>query len=264
MSHTYVYTVGTNAGKDYTKVKKDVIWYFAPGFIACDLEKMEKIVGITTFKKAKKDKDSVIIGEHTYLVEKVKKNSNIHGYIETEDGHYIAIYLENNIFWITFFILWAALMIGLIVKADNKNDAKSSISATSPPKKEWIVGGIDGTDISLNKGKETSYNTYWGYQSITIDKDMKVPFINKDSNTAYAQFTLTDKAGNIIYESELIQPGTHAEWNAYDYYNGESGEYLHDLKVVFYNPIYDEDGEIIDFKASMFAANTPDFGVTIQ
>lgn len=93
---------------------------------------------------------------------------------------------------------------------------------------------------------------------------MKVPFVNKETNTAYAQFTVYSKDGEQIYQSPLIKPGAHEEWDAYTYYNGLSGEYLHDLKVVFYNPVLNELGEIIDFEASMFSATTPDFSVTIN
>ena len=128
-----------------------------------------------------------------------------------------------------------------------------------------MIEGEEGTDVDINGPKEdVTYNTYWGYQKITIDKASKVPFVNSEKNESYAQFTLFDKNGNVLYSSNLVKPGTHVEWDAYAHYNGKSGSYFHDLLVTFYSPVLNETGEVVDYQASMFAANTPDFEILIK
>ena len=257
----YYYVEGNVQEKEKTKIKKKEVYF--------DKEskrlnrKSPSVIGITRFRKEKKKKDSIYIGNRVYRIDPIQKSDKIDGFFETSTGEYVAFYKESILFYILLPGLWAiALSLFLLSSPSFLN----AVNPDSDPddKGKWVIGGVEGTEVELRPEAETHYNTYWGYQEITVDKTMTVPFVNKETNTAYAQFFVYDKAGNLIHESVLIKPGTHGEWDAYSYYKGKSGEYLHDLKVVFYNPVYDEDGEILDFEASMFAANTPDFSVCIK
>lgn len=256
----YYYTDGNIKEKKKIKIKKNEIYYYEVPKILNN--KSSLIVGITHFKKEKDEENAICIGENTFKVSEIKKREKIDGFIETSDGKYIAFYKENLFIYILLLILWILTL--LIWNLGNQIINKPEINnQDNPAKEEWIIGGIDGTDVSLSPEKETTYNTYWGYQEISIDKTMKVPVVNKETNKSYAQFTLYDKEGNQIWQSVLIRPGSRDEWDAYQYYNGKTGTYIHDLKVMFYNPVY-ENNEIVDFIPSMFAATTPDFTVHIK
>ena len=220
-------------------------------------EKNHIILGKTDFKKAKENEPSLLLEDRLFLIENLSDDDIIDGYICTENNEFVAFKKQkNNYMFIFFLFLFLFLLIYLFINEKNSDIENKPV---------WIIGGEEGTDININGPKATqSYNTYWGYQNITITEGMTVPFVNKEENSSYAQFIIYDKEGNDIWSSELIKPGTHTEWDAYTFYNGESGEYLHDLKVIFYNPIYDNNGAIEDFEASLFVANTPDFKITIQ
>ena len=169
------------------------------------------------------------------------------------------IEVKDIIITILLVVVIILLLLGLLGKRCNGSPAKKD-----PAKPTWVVGGKDGTDVQLSMKEDVVYNTYCGYQTITINKKMKVPFINKETNVSYAEFVITDKSGNEIYRSELIPPGMHTEWNAYDYYNGIKGEYIHDLRVNFYKPVIENDGSISDMIPSMVSPTTKDFTVFIR
>lgn len=255
----YSYTHGITENKNRIKVKGDEVYYTS----VLTSEQASKVVGITNFKKPKKEQDTVLLHNSIYGVRDIKDNDEISGYIETEDGNFIAFNTNNKFLFLWWFFLFFWLIIIVIFIALFRNGNNEDTPNPDKDKPVWNIGGIDGTDTQLTPETETQYNTYWGYQEITIDKTMKVPVVNKETNTSYAQFTLYDKQGNQIWQSVLIKPGARDEWDAYAYYNGKSGTYLHDLKLVFYNPVYEGD-EIVDFIPSMFAANTPDFTVHIK
>lgn len=255
----YKYTDGDITNKKYIKANKKKIYYYEPNQIKDKIEKDNSLIlGCTNFKMEKDKENLLVIDSEIYTIKPLLKEDikKVIGYIEVEEGFYIAIFKDKTIFFLWFFLFLLCILFSIFLCKDSENPINSL-------KKDWIIGGIEGTDVSLSPEKETTYNTYWGYQEITIDKTMKVPVVNKETNTAYAQFTLYDKQGNQIWQSVLIKPGSRDEWDAYQYYEGVSGTYLHDLKVVFYTPIY-EDDEIVDFIPSMFAATTPDFTVHIK
>ena len=255
----YHYVDGDTQSKEKDRINKKTIYYNKEN---SELNRYSpQVIGITRFKKENKRKDCIKISNKSYRIDKIKKSDKIDGFLETSSGVYVAYRKESAFIFYLLIPLWLIILLLWFTSAHLMGN---SANQDETPEKDWIVGGIEGTDVELSPKKETSYNTYWGYQEITIDKTMKVPFVNKDVNESYAQFSLCDKDGNLIWQSVLIKPGTRDEWDAYEYYNKEKGTYVHDLKVMFYNPVYDEDGNIVDFVPSMFGVETPDFKIHIR
>ena len=238
---------------------------------------MSKVLYWTGFKKSKKNKEAVLIDNKIYCLEEFTYKRKVTGYFEVEcdnDIAYIAFYKEGILGIILFLIVWAIIMaIILFMRGCKSNEVIDSDPLIPNDVKleepvfngtDFVIGGEDGTDVTLVPEQELSYARYWGYQGLTVDETMKVPFVNKDENGHYFLFIIYDKQGNEIAKSPYIPPKKHWEWDAYSYYNGVPGEYYHDVKVIFCTPNYDENGEIVSFTPGSFRPRTPDFKVTIQ
>lgn len=234
-----------------------------------DLDDKSKVKYWTEFKPARNNKNCVLVGTKTYLLKPYTSKRKITGFFETEDGELIAFYKESLLSVIMLIIFWLLLLLGIIL---HNQTILNEIPEISPDDikliyelpEDIIISGEDGTDVKLIPESELEYATYWGYQSITINKDMKVPFVNKESNKQYMLFTVYDKDGNEIASSNYIPPGKHWDWDAYSYYKGKQGEYLHDIKITWCTPVYDNNNNIINFKAGSTSPKTPNFKVIIQ
>ena len=254
MKNIYVYVVPKTEKPKCFKLKGCNVYYLKKE----ELDENVEILGFTRFKVSKQiEQQEISINGKKYIVEELDKKEKVTNFLLTENGKYVAFSKQKNNFIPFLFALVTMLCTVVFLLFNNNTNLQNE-------KKDWEIGEKNGTNISLNKESETSYNTYWGYQNITITEGMTVPFVNKEENSSYAQFILTNKIGYKIYESKLIPPGSHDEWDAYSFYNGIDGEYIHDLTVYFYNPVLDKNNEIVDFEVSMFAATTPDFIVNIE
>ena len=221
------------------------------------------VVGVTRFKPQQHDEDDVVlIGEHAYLVEKFSHQKDTPtGFIPLADGRYVAFYKKNRLLP-TLVVLNVALVAFLAVLfVTGTKDVQVDGGAVLT---DWVIGGMQGSDLNLNPEQgEMTYNTYKGYQKIVIRKGSNVPFVNSEKNVKYAQFTIFSKEGEALYTSPMIPPGSHEEWDAFSFYKGVPGSYLHDLRVTFLAPLYEGD-KIVGFKPSMVAASTPNFEIIIK
>ena len=266
MSKLYVYSIKATTD-NVVKIKGDNIYYFKKSELGEDAT----VSGITEFKRPKKSDDIVIIDNITYKVRDIKKRDKVSGYFKLEDGTYLAFYKEGIIGLLMILFVWLCLMFSILLPHYMEDDEEAipeltvdDIQLEFPLPESFVIGGEDGTDVTLVPTSEIEYAKYWGYQSITIVEGMKVPFVNKDFNEHYMVFVVYDKSGNTIETSPYVPPGKHWDWDAYSYYKGVAGEYLHDIKVIWCKPVYNDQGEIVKFQADTFSPRTPDFKVTIK
>ena len=106
------------------------------------------------------------------------------------------------------------------------------------------------------------YNTFIGYGEVWVSKEQPtVPFVNDSTNTSYAKYRVY--SGNeLLYETELIAPGSHIDWDAYEALQ-QTGKYNLIQKCQFYSPIY-KDSQIYDFTLDGVSISNDNFTITVR
>ena len=223
----YVNCVSKEEYSDY-KISKDTV------VGACDCKEADnssKIVFSVSGKNYKvracKDSDieksvgAVKVGENKWMLIMPNKSAML-----------ISIGLLCLVFFGIFLIFFTIFNIGK--EMDNKKDTPSKTEENIEI--PGIADAKDGDDIVLNTPKaEVVKNTYDGYSDAYVfEEAKKLPFVNSEKNVNWVNYVIYDKNNTILYESGLIKPGCHAEWNAYDFFNGVPGVYSMSILVTFY------------------------------
>lgn len=126
-----------------------------------------------------------------------------------------------------------------------------------------IADAADGDDLNFNTGYSSEeYNTFTGYGAVWVSKDQPtVPFVNDASNTSYAKYSIYD-GDKLIYETDLIAPGKHLDWDAYKDLKA-AGTYKLTQKCQFFSPVI-KDGKRTGFIEDGVAISNPEFVITVK
>jgi hypothetical protein len=110
---------------------------------------------------------------------------------------------------------------------------------------------------------ETALATSADDQAAYIDAEHPtIPLANPAVNTTYAKFLVYNASGQTLYESDLIPPDSHEEYNIYQLYN-RPGEYQIGMLVTYYTPVYDGDS-LIGFTPCSVKLNNDNITLTVQ
>lgn len=125
-----------------------------------------------------------------------------------------------------------------------------------------VAEAKDGDALKFNQESSEEYNTFIGYGAVWVSKDQPtVPFVNDNTNTSYAKYSIYN-GDNLIYETDLIAPGKHLDWDAYTVLK-EKGTYTLIEKCQFFSPVM-ENGKQIGFTEDGVAISNPEFVITVK
>lgn len=140
-------------------------------------------------------------------LDKAKKLTVV-GYIPCSDRTYVAIVQKNKkkwLIWLIAGVLLLGLLIGGLLWWRSSQQSKGKVwkvdsSASGYKSKYKRPANLDSSSIAIP-----------GYQDFTIKKgsrDIKAVLFNPEGNPCFFKFILKDEAGKVLYESELVPPGS--------------------------------------------------------
>lgn len=261
-----------SGAKDYTSSfrvdNKEIYYCRKKDLESKDIEKKDiqyRIVSMDYTEETEKGSFVKIYGLLYRIAEyeENEKKDDIRGVILTKEGIYISL-PQNGIMPLFLLIPVFLILTGIPIAL---NILKNP-TVTTPENENIVVtkpigDNPDGDDIILpGITKDTEMNTYRGFNSAKVSqKQTSVPLVNAEENTSYAEYIIY-KDGKEIYKSDLVVPGTHAEWNAYKSLKTE-GEHKLTLVVNFYEPVVNEKEEITGFIPCDVSIQNDQFMITV-
>lgn len=147
--------------------------------------------------------------------------------------------------------------------AKDQPQAGSEASDTDVSTDYKIADAEEGDTLTFNQELSAEeYNTFTGYGAVWVSKDQPtVPFVNDATNTSYAKYSIYD-GDKLLYETDLIAPGKHLDWDAYKDLKA-AGTYKLTQKCQFFSPVI-KDGKRTGFIEDGVAISNPEFVITVK
>lgn len=94
----------------------------------------------------------------------------------------------------------------------------------------WDRENVNGNG---NSEEGQAYISIPGYSKLFASQEKPdISLVNPSENTVYFQYAIYE-GGQLIHETELIEPGDMLRWDAYSVF--ESGEYAIEIKILTYD-----------------------------
>lgn len=247
------------SGSSKVKVKGVTFWCIKNK----NLNEMVSVKNKIVFEKPKTGEPSILIEGTLYRIAPLEQDEKITGYVCTVQGEVFAF--KKPCYGVLSVLREKPSMTGMLIALfvlfilfvwESTQQPDDSDKGTLG----WqIAEGIKGDEIKLNHESSSSgSNVFNGYSEAWVSETYQtLPLVNSEKNTTYAKYMIFD-GDTLVYETDLIAPNTHIEWNAYESLN-DIGIYTLTQTCKFYEPQYDEGGNIIGFTECGVGITNPSF-----
>ena len=246
-----------------------------PCYSKKQFEKLRKendftVIGETKPKNKKQEISTLHVGDDDYIVSKLYDNSKtmygVAGYVEVEDGKYIAVLQDKFPFWIFFIIVLALLVVtGVSIGQMLNNPSRPIVKPDNPlPTVDSNAEKIDGDDSqkaqSSNGGGSVSMSYMLDATLTLSDGNIDMYFQNPNASNhdvIVEMYILSGEKEYLIAKSGLVKAGYGITSMAFikDSATLSPGVYNGKFNLLYYNPDTGEkaivETEITDLKISV-------------